>query len=206
MHVILRTDPVLDNETDIEGQEFHRLRGYGTTYVQRYFNSQRFVVDDDPVIADTANFAVSIGILMSRGAVARHGSWSVRHFENAQKHRYINTELWRLFDSSNLLFGGIELDKKKIVDQLDKLSGQELLDMAVPTSLRNFLEDSGELQGDSYKSQILDFLKTLGTWILAFGQVIDIKSCSDLPSSIFHCSRSYGLSRYHQILGWIESY
>ena len=188
MHVILKTESVPDNRVDIEGQEYHRLRGYGTTYLERYFNSQRFVADDDPVIADTANFAVSIAILMSRAAAAGQASWSIRDFlrngDDTQEQRYINTELWRIFDSSNLILWGIKLDKKRIVDQLDKLSGKKLLDMAVPTSLRNFFEDSGELQVESYKSEILGCLRKLATWILAFGQVIDIKSCSDLPLCI----------------------
>ena len=181
MHVILRAESVIDHEINLEGHEYHRLKGYGTTYIQRYFNIHRFVADDDPVIPDTANYVVCIAILMSR--VARQASNDIKrdYDKDTLKHRYFNTEFWRLFDSSDLLFWGVKLDKRKIVEQLDKLGGKQLRDMAVPTSLRNFFEDSEELKFDDDKMRFLYYLNQLATLILAFGHVIDIKSCSDLP-------------------------
>ena len=187
MHVILKTGPVPDNEVEMTGQEYHRLKGYGTTFLRRFFNSRRFVADDDPVFADTANFAVSIAILMSRAArqgphVIRAGD--KRDGDDSQTYRCFNTEFWRLFDSSDLLFWGINLDKKKITGQLDSVSGKKFLDMPVPTSLRNLFETPGALDVDSYKSHLMCNLTALSTWILVFGHVIDIKSCSDLPLRI----------------------
>ena len=181
MHVILKTEPVSDNEIELKGQEYHRLRGYGTAYLQRYFNSERFVAENDPVVNDTANFAVSVAILMSRSARQFTRSTNVHYERDTLDNRYLNTELWRLFDSGDLIFRGIKLDKRKIIQQLEKLSGKKLFDMAVPTSLRNFFEDSEELEVDNYKSSFLHILRPLATWVLAFGHVIDIKSCSDLP-------------------------
>ena len=173
MHVILKTEPEVDKMIEIKGQECCRLKGYSTIYLQRFFNEQRLLADDDPVYADTANFTVSITLLVSSAARYREPCYG--EGETLRKTRDFNTELWRLFDSSLLFFSGIELDKHQIFEQLDKIRGKSFNEMAVPTSVRNFLEPLKN------KNRFFRIVKDLAILTFFFGQVIDIKSCSDLP-------------------------
>lgn len=118
MNVLLQTKPDENKGARIEGQECHRLRGYGTTFLQRLFNRKTLVADDDPIFAGAANFAVSFAILISR--VTRRVSHVTRVYRETTeevfvpKQCYLSTEHWRLLDSSHLLFWGIKLDQREI--------------------------------------------------------------------------------------------
>ena len=66
MQVLLRTEPNEEKDANIKGQEWRHLKGYGTTALRRWFNTTTFVDEDDPIFAETANFAVSFAIKLSR--------------------------------------------------------------------------------------------------------------------------------------------
>lgn len=66
IQVVPQTEPIDNEGIMIEGQESHRLKGYGTTFLRRLFNRRMFVADDDPIFAESANFAVPFAILLSR--------------------------------------------------------------------------------------------------------------------------------------------
>ncbi|KAL8752945.1 MAG: hypothetical protein Q9184_005570 [Pyrenodesmia sp. 2 TL-2023] len=193
MHVLLRTEPKDNDGVEIQGQEIHRLKGYGTTFLQRLFNTHSLLDDDDPLFADTANFAVSIAILLSRRMRRSSHDSGPFHQKEDPKQYYFNTAHWRLFNSSHVLFWRIKLDKRKIIGQLDKLNGKSLYEMAMPTSLKNYIS---KLEEPSYglerhaiacrehESFLIENIQKLASWIVAFGQVIDIESCHDLPLRI----------------------
>ncbi|KAL8720415.1 MAG: hypothetical protein Q9181_007913, partial [Wetmoreana brouardii] len=185
MNVLLETKPNPIVRTEIEGQEFHRLKGYGTTFLRRLFNSQTLVADDDPIFTETASFAVSFSILLSR-AMRRlpHPVKAIRRRNDdidVPKQCYLGTEHWRLFDSSDLLFRGIKLDKRKISEYLEEISGKKTDDMAFPTSVRNYLQKLDQNTSESTRLTFLGDIKRLASWILSFAQVVDIESCADLP-------------------------
>ncbi|KAL8858754.1 MAG: hypothetical protein Q9178_004671 [Gyalolechia marmorata] len=192
MHPVLKTEPNDDASAKIEGQECHRLRGYGTTFLRRLFNSKILIADDDPIYVDTANLSVSIAIALARVMrrapvfVNDHGHrWE--DDDELLQHCYINSDPWRLFDSSNLLFWGIKLDKRKISKYLENLNGKRI-DDSIPTStrIREYLENiSGWLTNDR-SSFFLYELKRLASWIISFARVVDIGSCADLPLRIAH--------------------
>lgn len=193
MHVLLTTEPRDNDGTEIEGQECHRLKGYGTTFLRRLFNTDSLLDDDDPLFADTANFAVSIAILLSRKMRRSSPDFGPAHQAEDPRQCYFNTAHWRLFNSSHVLFWGIKLDKRKIIGQLEKLSGKMLSDMAMPTSLRNYVSgleqpsDGQEMflfENDNKEEFLANNIHKLTSWILAFGQVVDIESCHDLPLRI----------------------
>lgn len=46
-----------------------------------------------------------------------------------------------MFESSYLLFSGIKLDKRKINEHLDRLSGKNSENMTIPLAVRNFLQN-----------------------------------------------------------------
>ena len=186
--VILKTEPLDSESTRIEGQECHCLKGYGTTFLQRLFNKIKLVEDDDPIYADSANFAVAFALLLSR---------SIRREPISDEHRgnkdietpaqcSLGTEPWRLFDSGKSLFAGIELDKRVISEFAEKLTGVDVADMTVPPSIRNYLEkpDHDQYTRDHQyritKDHFVQDIKQIASWVLTFAQVVDIKSCADL--------------------------
>ncbi|KAL9126851.1 MAG: hypothetical protein Q9175_007844 [Cornicularia normoerica] len=186
--VLLQTEPVDNESTRIEGQECHCLKGYGTTFLQRLFNKIKLVEDDDPIYVETANFAVAFALLLSR---------SMRRDPISDEHRgkkdfeipaqcYLSTEPWRLFNSSKLLFAGIELDKRVISGFAEKLTGVSVADMTVPPGIRNYLEKPDH---DQYaqtfqyrvaKDHFIEDIEQIASWVLTFAQVVDIESCADL--------------------------
>lgn len=186
--VLLKTEPMDNESTRIEGQECHCLNGYGTTFLQRLFNKIKLVEDDDPIYAETANFAVAFALLLSR---------SMRRNPISDEHRgkkdieipaqcSLGTEPWRLFDSSKLLFAGIELDKRVINGFAEKLTGVSIADMTVPPSIRNYLEkpDHNQYAQDNQyrftKDHFIEDVEQIASWVLTFAQVVDIESCADL--------------------------
>jgi len=66
MHILLKSEQQDQRGTRIQGLECHRLRGYGTTFLQRLFNESSLVDDDDPIFAEAANFATAFARLISR--------------------------------------------------------------------------------------------------------------------------------------------
>ena len=188
MQVLLKTEPNDNGGNRIEGQESHRLKGYGTTFLRRLFNRRTFVGEDDPIFAGSANFAVSFAILLSRVMrrlpILDRGTPESKEENNAPKQCYLSTEHWRLFDSSYVLFSGIKLDKRKINEYFDKLSGKTIEDMTIPTGIRNYLQNLDENTFELLRQAFLEDIKQLSSWILSFAQVINIESCADLPLRI----------------------
>ena len=144
--------------------------------------------DDDPIYAETANFAVTFAILISK-SMRRN----MINDENCGKKDiglptqcYLSNEQWRLFDSGELLFAGIEFDKRFINGFADKLAGVSVADMIIPLGIRNYIEklDHDQYTRDSSyritKDHFIEDIKQMASWILTFAQVVDIKSCADL--------------------------
>lgn len=184
--VLLRTEPVDNESATIEGQECHRLKGYGATFLQRLFNKTTLVADDDPIYAETANFTVAFAILLGR-SMRRTSIMDYSLHENeigAPTQCWLGTEPWRLFDSSKLLFSGIELDKRIINSFVEKLTGARIADMAVPPGIRNYLEKSKHTKYEITKDHFIEDIKQAASWVLTFAQVVDVESCADLPLRI----------------------
>lgn len=178
--VVLQTEPVDNENSRIEGQECHRLKDYGTTFLQRLFNKTTLIADDDPIYAETANFAVAFAMWLSRSMrrmpVIIHGPQEDR----TRHQRCLGTESWRLFDSSSLLFSGIGLDKDVINKFNENLTGASIADMKLPPRVQKYLESCGD---EKYKLRRHDFvedIKQAASWVLTFAQVNEIESCADL--------------------------
>ena len=184
LEVVLKTEPHGNEGIRIEGQECHRLRGYGTTSLQRKFNTTSMVVDNDPIYAEAANFAVAFALLLSKSMrrVPFKEQWAPsERSDEIPTQCYLSTEQWRLFDSSKLLFWGLELDKRIINGYVEKLTGVSVADMVVPSGIRNYLQ---KLENDTYENnryKFIENIKEAASWILAFAQVVDIESCAELP-------------------------
>ncbi|KAL8658233.1 MAG: hypothetical protein Q9202_007610 [Teloschistes flavicans] len=193
MQVVLETKPNLTGRTRIDGQECHRLKGYGTTFLRRWLNRKFLIADDDPIYVETANFVVSFSIticnVMRRVPFSDHGSGIRKPDNGVPTQCYLSTEQWRIINASEILLSGIKLDKGKISGFVDRLSGKVLEDMAVPTSVKAHLEKLilerlNDQAPEIMKSFFLQEMKQLASWILSFAQVINIESCVDLPLRI----------------------
>ena len=168
LEVLLKAEPAENEGTRIEGQECHRLKGSCTTFLQRLFNEKTLVVDDDPIYAETANFAVAFAILLSRSIrrVPMKDCSSGETEIEVPTQCYLNTEQWRSFDSSNLSFWGIKLDKRTIVNYAEKLTGASITDMVLPSGIRNYLE---KVENDTHKirrDQFIEDIKQPASWVL----------------------------------------
>ena len=186
LEVVLKTEPVDSETARIEGQECHRLKGYGATFLQRLFNKVTLVVDDDPIYAEAANLAVAFAILLSRSMrriPVSAGSIGEKESEIPTQ-SYLGTESWRLYDSSKLLFSGIELDKGVINGFAEELTGVSIADMSVPPGIRVYLKKSESTKNKITKDHFIEDIKQAASWVLTFAQVVDVESCADLPLRI----------------------
>ncbi|KAL8992736.1 MAG: hypothetical protein Q9169_006879, partial [Polycauliona sp. 2 TL-2023] len=193
MHVLLVAEINEYNGAELQGLEIHRLKGYGTTYLRRLFNTHRLLADDNPIYTDTANFAISYAILLSqkmrRQPLSGHteavrGTSKTFVYEDIPEQFHLSTPHWRILNSSQVIFWGIELEKRKIVGNVDKLNGRDLRDMPLPASLSSYLEEpevrvlAGRIDPEQF------IVLKLASWILMFAQVIGIESCHNLPLRI----------------------
>ena len=206
MQVLLRTEPNDDKATNIEGQEWCRLKGYGTTALRRWYNATTFVTDDDPIFVETANFAVSYATIVSRRTqrvkVLQEAHEARRRVEGLDNPRqcYSGIENWRLFDSSSLLFWGIKLDKRKINKHLENLGGKRVEDLAISTDFRDYL--LGTKYGlEMSRAANFKYIEELASWILAFARIINVESCADLPLRINRRNVFFNNMRYAGRLG-----
>lgn len=179
--VVLKTERVDSESSRIEGQECHRLKGYGTTFLKRLFNKTELVADDDPIYAETANFAVAFAVRLSQSM--RRMPFSDEHGQKPNRippQCYLGTESWRLFDSSKLLFSGIGLDKSVINEFDQKLTGASIADMTLPPRIQHYLGGSKNDRRDITRDDFIQDVKQAASWILTFAQVNEIESCADL--------------------------
>ncbi|KAI9717648.1 MAG: hypothetical protein M1812_004593 [Candelaria pacifica] len=212
MYVLLKTEPSGDESSRIEGQETHRLRGYGTTFLRRLFNKKTFVADDDPIFAETANLAVSFAIILSRSMRRKplpDYQWAEDWGNDFPSQCYLSTERWQLSDSSRLIFWGIKINEKTISCYLDRLSGKRVEDMFLPTCIRAYLEQFTDKEHTKQLSidrqTFFEDIKQLASWIIAFAHVVNVESCADLPLRIYPGSGSMFCAG---VLGWegLESF
>lgn len=178
MDVVLSIEAENDQALRIEGQQRLRLRGYGTNYLRRLFNKQLIVIDDDPIYEEYVLFVVAIAILMSK--VLRRVPLK-KYVSGVQVpalcHRI--TEYWRILTSSELLFSGIAVNKKDIDHYVERLTGVQISEMALPPTCQRHLEKNKDQtrSKENFKTDIT----RVAFWILSFAQVTDLESCSDMP-------------------------
>ncbi|KAL8785778.1 MAG: hypothetical protein Q9213_003156 [Squamulea squamosa] len=184
INVLLKIEPDDSEGTRIEGQETHRLQGYGTAFLRRMLNWKILVEDDDPIFTDAANFASSFAFMSAR--MIRRALSPPRGFDVRQENLYMSPSYWRLWESSCLLLWGIKLDKRIVTEFINKLSGQNLKDMSMPASIRNYLQRNNEIAYEELKADFLFHIKIIASWILAFAHVVNVESCSGLPLRISH--------------------
>ena len=178
--VLLERSKLLDNGLiKVDGQERHRLSGYGTAFLYRRLCKAQLLADDNALLTETANLAVSNAIAFSR-RLRRPLLSTVKADIPRQNH--LNVELWRLFKSAEMLFSGLKLDKSTITENSKKIAGFTSADVRFPSAINSWLEqDDDNFLPIQPKDSISAWITELSSWIIAFGQVENIEVCAHLP-------------------------
>jgi hypothetical protein len=108
MNVVLKETSDENEAVKLEGEERHRLEGYGTLFLLRRLNRFSIVVEDHAIYQETAQFAVAFAIVVSR--VMRRIPFQHNEGSTVPPQCYQRTEVWQIKDSSHVLFDGILLD------------------------------------------------------------------------------------------------
>jgi hypothetical protein len=180
MNVVLKEPPDENEAVKLEGEERHRLEGYGTLFLRRRLNRFSIVAEDHALYQETAQFAVAFAIVVSR--VMRRIPFKHNKGSAVPPQCYQRTEVWQIKDSSHVLFDGIPLDWGAIAGYVEEGITTEDGSWRIPPAARTYLENIQRLNKHIYNKDalILD-TKRMASWILAFAQVVDVKSCAQMP-------------------------
>ena len=186
MNVILTTSPEENEAIQIEGEERHRLEGYGTTFLHRLFNKTSVVPDNLTVFSEAAYLAVAFAIAISR--VLRRVPYSDAEYTTVPPQCCGNTEIWQIQESSLVLFNGIPLEWDAIENYTEEIT-TENGSWRIPPAIHSYLKNTKSRKHlKNYQPDmrpVLDGLildiKRIASWILVFAQVVEVKTCSQLP-------------------------
>ena len=180
MDVVLTTSPDENEAVQLEGEERHRLEGYGTTFLRRLFNRTTIVADNHAIYQETAQFAIAFAIALSRAM--RRIPFPARELTAVPPQCCRSTEIWQIKDSGHVIFSGIQLDWGAIEGYVDSVT-LENGSWRVPPTIRAYLENAQlDKRPTSYsKGSLISDIKRVASWILAFAQVVEVKACSQLP-------------------------
>ena len=181
--VLLQSHRIDNKIVRIDGQERHRLHGYGSAFLQRQYCKTQFVANDSPLYSETANFAVSYAIAFSR-RILHPLLFAVRRPEPTMpKQHHHDIEIWRLYQSAEMLFAGLRLDKQRISDALQDMNGMKLVDIPLPSAIRVWIDTNqdDELPKNRPRDFIFQLVRELSSLVLIFSRVEDLEKCTDLP-------------------------
>ncbi|MCJ1229757.1 hypothetical protein MMC12_006427, partial [Toensbergia leucococca] len=170
MEVLLSTKPDDSETVEIEGQEIHRLEGYGTTFLRGLFNMDSIIADDHPIYAESVQHLIAFAIVMLKSTrrVPFPGVSDPRKQPEVPEQCYMKVENIRLIASSEALFSGITFDKKEINGYVEKLTGIELGNLPLPPTIRSHLDNGGK-KDKRYNNHGVDgSLKILASMIITF--------------------------------------
>lgn len=180
MNVVLTTSPEENEAIHIEGEERHRLKGYGTTFIRRLFNRTSIVADNHAIYPEAAQLAIACAIALSR--ILRRVPYSDIEYAAVPPQCCQNTEIWQIKDSTHVLFDGIPLDWVAIEGYIEGTT-TENRSWRIPPAIHWYLENvEPDKRLDLHRKNLLILdIKRIASWILAFAQVVEIKACLQLP-------------------------
>lgn len=182
MSVVLlcENDPKERLFTDMD--ERHPLGGYGTTYLERCLNFKAITPDRHPIYQELSSFATGLAIYNSNN-LYRRLSWKYPSTNRDEEPgQAINLEVWRVVQSAELLFAGIQLDKDRIGLYADSLAHTLPKEGRVPTL---FGDDNCKFKVHAaMKRSYVREVKILSSLILVFAHIVDLDGCHDMPLRI----------------------
>jgi hypothetical protein len=170
-NIVLKYVPEDNTMVLLSGMERIRLEGYAKHLLRRYLNKTMLIPDNDPTYKECAEMATAMAITMSK--LLRR----VPYFSQAPDGTlldippqcYSNTEQWRIFDSAELLFSGISLEKNVVNLYARSIAGVCFDKIQLPPGIRS--------------SQGIDIqiLRDLAWLVLLFANVNGLESCVSVP-------------------------
>ena len=186
MHVLLMAEPTENEGVDIEGQERHRLKGYGTTFLRRLLNMDSMIADDDPIYAEVVQYAIAFASVAAQYSCRAPVKLPVsdrlgeKEFE-VPRQCYLKTENMRLITSSEILFSGIQIDKRRVSHDVERIKGLKKEDMALPPTVRHYTDRAAN-GGRSYVAgHFVNHVERLAALIMLFAQVVNVQTCTSIP-------------------------
>ena len=180
MEIILTTDSNDDEAMKLEGLERIRLRGYGTTYLKRYFNRETLLTDNDPIYTECVQLIIALAMLIQK-SLRRPIAMSKK--SEVPEQCYFEADNLHVLTSAELLFSGIKFDRKEVSKYHEKLKCTDLNDAPLPPSVRAYFENiaARSMHPPIIASAYLHrFVRGLASVVLAFAQVVELEACSDL--------------------------
>ncbi|KAI4125782.1 MAG: hypothetical protein LQ347_005234 [Umbilicaria vellea] len=186
MHVILMAEPTQNEGIEIEGQERHRLRGYGTTFLRRLLNMDLMIADDDPIYAEVVQYAVARASVVAHYSCRAPLELSINKSLGEKRPEvprqcYLKTENIRLIASTEVLFSGIQIDRSRVSQDVEKIKGVKKKDMALPPTIRHYTDRAANGGGSYVAGSFTEHVERLAAMIMLFAQVVDVQTCSNVP-------------------------
>lgn len=180
MEVVLTTRPEDNDAAQLDSEERHRLKGYGTTFLRRLYNRVSITTHEHPIYKETAQYAIAFAISVSK--VLRRVPFS--HEENAVVPPQCcgNTQIWQIKEASEVIFHGVEIDWTAVASFGDNLMAQDG-SWRIPPTVRSYLEtmQSNRPYWPKNVGSLISDIKRIASWILTFAQVTEVQECAQLP-------------------------
>lgn len=176
--VVLKEVKPEDADTRLDGLERHRLAGYGTTLLYRGLNEDAIVPLEDPVFTDLAHIitAASIEAGKAMRRVPSHLSCIEAQDFYPSLHP-VTTPLWRIMETSMLLFSGIDMDVA-VIKSFSQKSVWQSENRLIWTERMQSLFSDDDLKDESFIRIRVEQLVPL---IHIFSHIVNISECKDAP-------------------------
>ncbi len=170
-NIVLKYVPEDNTMISLSGMERIRLEGYAKHLLRRYLNQATIMLDNDPVCKECAEMSTAMAISISK--LLRR----VPYFSQAQDGTlldiplqcYSSTEQWRIFDSGELLFSGISLEKNVVNLYARSIAGVPFAKIHFPPCIQ------------SSQCVNIQILRDLAWLVLLFANVNGLESCASVP-------------------------
>ena len=189
MSVVLRIDSDDIKLKSIAHAERIPVKEYGTTWLRRRFNNHILIADEDPLYQEVVELLVAMAITVSKRLVHGHlkppGS-AIGSMKEVYAPRKLEIDRFAIYEAATVLFADIPLDKKGIESFVSKMThARTLADISKPTSLSTYLKRRASNAPNEPYREYFHGLDLLTLILLTFAMVPSIRSCSEMPISLW---------------------
>ena len=207
-HVILQTTSTdLDSRLRLDAEERLPLQGIGAEYIRRELGSDIALTNSDVLFEQTAEYAIALTI---------HLAQNLRHECNEligedTFHIPHSVDVWRIFESADIIFHGISYDKEGVESYVSYLGREKRTSLwnEFPGALRQHTNKATNHWLQTYRNteawdnqpnqpygvghggaaqtpigQFENMMKNLLDLILAFAHVTNVHECAPLPITL----------------------
>jgi hypothetical protein len=188
LSIILESSPDPDRKGFLsEAEERHPVTNYGATYLRRLFNRNMITNDADPIFEESVKLITALAIhtndrIDRDPGIENIDSQSAHYPQQRQK---FWGEVWRILQSSRMLFASIPIDTSAVESYVKFLSLNRLDENSCPNTFKAFLIRIGK-GTDTWSftiavDQLFEQVKFLAEIVLVFAHVANMESCGTMP-------------------------